>query len=217
MTEGKGQPFLGLLFIVISVFLYLVSVQLQIPTIMYIVTAFTIISGLIYFAGFRVLKEMAIPIVLIFLLIPIPNQLLSMVTASLQLKISYASEMVMQFFSVPVFREGNVLHIPDRTFQVVEACSGIRSLITIMTLSLILGYFTLKKSRSTLLLFIFSIPVAILLNIVRVVFLVLAYYYFQVDLTSGLTHTIFGLVLFLTGLALLYLFQRILEFWETKK
>ncbi len=217
LTEGKGQPVLGLFFVALSAFLYLVSVQLQIPTIMYIVTVFTVISGLVYFAGFLALKEMAIPIMLLFLVIPIPNQLLSMVTASLQLKVSYASEIVIQLFSVPLFREGNVLHIPDRTFQIVEACSGLRSLISLMTLSLILGYFTLIKSWSVFLLFMFSIPIAIFVNVVRVVFLILAYYYVHVDLAVGLTHTVFGLVLFLIGLGLLYSFQRLLELWETKK
>ena len=217
LIYGKGQPVFGLLLVVVSVFVYLVSLQLQIPTITFIVTVLTVISCLIYFAGFRVLKEMAIPILLFFLVIPIPNQLLSMVTATLQLKVSHASEIIIQMFNVPLFREGNVLHIPDRTFQVVEACSGIRSLISLMTLSLILGYFTLKKSWSALALFMFSIPIAIFVNIVRVVCLVLAYYFFQVDLTSGLKHTVLGIVLFGIGLGLLFSFQRILELWEIKK
>ncbi|MBW2660286.1 MAG: exosortase/archaeosortase family protein [Deltaproteobacteria bacterium] len=217
LAESKGRPVIGLVLIILSIFLYLVSLQLQIPTITFIATVLTVISILIYFAGFRVLKEMAIPILLLFMVIPIPNQLLSMITASLQLKVSQASETIIQLFSVPLFREGNVLQIPGKTFQVVQACSGIRSLISMTTLSLIIGYFTLTRGRSILFLFLFSIPVAVVINIVRVISLVLIYYYFKIDITSGTWHTISGLLLFVLGLVLLFSFQRILEYWEGKK
>jgi exosortase len=217
LVERKGRPVIGLVLIILSIFLYLVSLQLQIPTITFIATVLTVISGLIYFAGFRVLKEMAIPILLLFMVIPIPNQLLSMITASLQLKVSQASETIIQLFSVPLFREGNVLQIPGKTFQVVQACSGIRSLISMTTLSLIIGYFTLKRGRSILLLLLFSIPVAVIINIIRVISLVLVYYYFKIDITSGTSHTVSGLLLFVLGLVLLFSFQRILEYWEGKK
>ena len=217
LVESKGQPVIGLILIGLSVFLYLVSLQLQIPTITFIATVFTVVSALIYFAGFRVLKEMAIPILLLFMVIPIPNQLLSIVTASLQLKVSHASEIIIQLLSVPLFREGNVLQIPGKTFQVVEACSGIRSLISMTTLSLIIGYFTLNKGWSIFMLLLFSIPVAIFVNIVRVVSLVLVYYYFKIDITFGTWHTVSGMLLFILGLVMLFSFQRILEYWEGKK
>ncbi len=217
LANGRGQPVIGLLLIIVSIFSYLISLHLQIPTITFIATVFSVISALIYFAGFRIIKEMSIPILLLFLIIPIPNQLLSMVTASLQLKVSWASEIVIQSFSVPIFREGNILHLPDKTFQVIEACSGIRSLITLMTLSIILGYFTLKHLLSVFVLFLCSIPIAIFVNIIRVVSLVMAFYFGNIDLTSGMKHTIMGVVLFGLGLAMLYIFQRILEFCETRK
>ena len=98
----------------------------------------------------------------------------------------------------------------------MEACSGIRSLISLSTLSLILGYFTLFRWRSIVLLLLFSVPVAIFINIVRVVSLVLVYEWFAIDLSEGMAHTVSGLVLFLLGLVLLVFFQRILESWEAK-
>lgn len=217
LIRGKGNSVFGLPLVVCSILLYLLALQLQIPTIMFIAAVSTIVSVLVYFAGFLVLKDLAIPLVLLFLIIPIPNQLLSMVTATLQLKVSQASEIIVQMFSIPLFREGNVLHIPDKTFQVVEACSGIRSLISLTTLSLIFGYFTLEKRVSICLLLLFSIPVAIFINIVRVVSLVVVYRLYKIDLSAGTAHTIAGLVLFLLGLVMLVIFQRILEFWEAKE
>lgn len=217
LTNGKGNVAFGLPLVICSILLYLLALQLQIPTAMFIATVLTMVSILVYFAGFRVLREMAIPIVLLFMIIPIPNQLLSMVTATLQLKVSQVSETVVQLCSIPLFREGNVLHIPDKTFQVVEACSGIRSLISLTTLSLIFGYFTLNRWQSIGLLLLLSVPVAIFINIVRVISLVLVYYFFKIDLSVGTAHTVAGMVLFLLGLVLLALFQRILESWEAKK
>jgi len=217
LVAARGNSVAGLLLLIGSTLLYLLSLQLQIPTIMFIATILTVVSTIIYFSGFRILWDLAIPIVLLFLVIPIPNQLLSMVTAALQLNVSQMSEIIVQTISIPLFREGNVLHIPGKTFQVVEACSGIRSLISLSTLSLIFSYFTLRQWWSISLLLLLSIPVAIFVNIVRVVSLVAVYQWFSIDLAEGTPHTIAGLVLFLLGLFILGLFQRILESWETKK
>ena len=215
-ANGSGNTVLGLPLVVGSMLLYLFSLQLQVPTVTFLATILTIVGAIIYLSGIRILRDLAIPVLLLFLLIPIPNQLLSMVTATLQLKVSQASEWVAHLFAIPLFREGNVLHLSDKTFQVVEACSGIRSLISLSTLSLILGYFTLFRWRSIVLLLLFSVPVAIFINIVRVVSLVLVYEWFAIDLSEGMAHTVSGLVLFLLGLGLLVFFQRILESWEAK-
>lgn len=217
LINKKGGSLVGFILVVISILLYLVSLQLQIPTLIFLATVASIISALIYIAGFHILKEVAFPILLLFMIIPIPNQLLSMLTASLQLKISAISEIFIRLLSVPIFREGNVLQIQDRSFQVVEACSGIRSLISMTTLSILIGYFTLTRIWSVTLLFLFSIPVAIIINIIRVMTLVLAFHYFHIDLSVGVSHTITGLVLFILGLVLLFAFQRVLESWETEK
>lgn len=217
LAQGRGNGFLGLLCVVGSLLLYLLSLQLQVPTIIYLATALTIIAMLVYLAGFGAVLQLAIPIALLLLIIPIPNQILSTVTASLQLKVSQASTLIVQMFSIPILREGNILHIPEKTFQVVEACSGIRSLISMATLSLILGFFSLTRKRSVLLLLLFSLPVAVFINIVRVVAMVLSYRFFQIDLVEGAAHTITGLGLFLLGLGLQIAFQRVLEKWETRK
>ncbi|WP_028317206.1 exosortase/archaeosortase family protein [Desulfobulbus elongatus] len=214
--KQEGNSVVGLPLVVGSISLYLLSLQLQIPTIMFVATMLTVVSTLIYFCEFRIVKALIIPIMLLFLLIPIPNQLLSAVTAALQLKVSEASELIVQLLAIPLFREGNVLHIPDKTFQVVEACSGIRSLISLSTLSLIFGYFTLRTWWATSLLLLLSVPIAIFINIVRVVSMVVVYRWYAIDLTEGTAHTVAGLVLFLLGFFMLGLFQRILESWETK-
>jgi len=216
LIHNPGSTVIGFALVVLSLLFYLVSLRLQVPTLVFLAITATIMSALVYIAGWRILKELAIPILLIFMIIPIPNQLMSMVTATLQLKISEISEILIRQFSIPMFREGNVLHVEKMAFQVVDACSGVQSLISMTTLSVLISYFTLSRLWSSSLLFLFSIPIAILINIIRVMALVLVFHYFHLNLSDGIAHTVTGLVLFIFGLALLFSMQRVLELWETK-
>jgi exosortase len=99
---------------------------------------------------------------------------------------------------------------------VVEACSGLRSVITLLTLSVVMGYFLLTRVSSKLLLVAASIPIAIFVNLIRVVAIVLLFHFFGLDLYEGTLHTVTGLLIFLIALATLFMLQRILERWEQK-
>lgn len=211
----SGHGAAGLLFVVFSLLFYVISLQIQIPTIIFLAIALTIASVLVYLGGLVILKELAIPVILIFMIIPIPNQLYSMITLPLQLKVTQVNEFLVHLSGVPIYREGNVLQIPGKSFQVVEACSGLRSLIALTTLSLVFGYFSLRKSWLKGLLFASSLPIAFLVNVIRVFVLVTAFHFFGLDLTAGAEHTMTGMVVFLFGLAFLFGVQRILESWET--
>ncbi len=215
--ERKGNNFLGLAGVVLTTLLYLACLKLKIFTISSVLMVLTVVSAFVYLAGWRIVRVLVIPILLMFLLIPIPNQLYVWMTLPLQLKVSQVSELLIHLFHVPLFREGNVLTTPGKVFEVIEACSGIRSLMALFSLSLMLGYFTLRRNLSVLLLLAFGVPVAMLVNIIRVVLMILAYHYFALDLTEGSAHTITSSVIFCLALALLYMLQRILESWETKK
>ena len=212
--NNNSAPVAGSTLLILSLLAYLFFLKLQVPTLIFLSTASSLISIMIFFAGFSAVKEMAIPILLLFLIIPIPNQILAMLTGSLQLRISEVSELIIRIFGVPMYREGNMLHVQQMTFQVVEACSGMRSLISMTTFSVIVSYFTLTKLWTAAFLLLFSIPVALFINLTRVVTMVLFYNYFSMDLTIGLPHTITGLVLFILGIILLFSFQRVLKNWE---
>lgn len=217
LTGNQTDGHLGLFFVVLSNASYIISLQLEIPTIISLSMVMSLVSILWYLAGLKVVKELTVPILLLVLVIPIPNQIYSMVTLPLQIKVSQVSAQAIQLLGIPLFREGNVLSLPDRTFQVVEACSGLRSLISLTTLSLILGYFALQKSWFKLLLVTASLPVAFIINIIRVTTLILAYHYFRLDLAEGTKHTVTGLVLFGISLIILFFILRVLEHWETKE
>jgi exosortase len=208
---------LGLVFVLIANAFYLISLQLQIPSLIAIAMVMTVVSSLWYLAGWRVVRELVIPICLLVLVIPIPNQIYSQVTLPLQIKVSEVSALAIQGLGIPLFREGNVLSLPDKTFQVVEACSGLRSLISLSTLSLILGYFSLRRNGFKVLLVAASLPVAFMINIIRVTSLILAFHYWRLDLAEGARHTAMGLILFGIALVILFSLLRVLEHWDTRE
>lgn len=215
--SGNGGHLCGLVGVVLTTILYLTCLKLKVFTLSSVLMVMMVVSAFVYLEGWRILRVLVIPILLMFLLIPIPNQIYVPMTLPLQLKVSQVSELLVRLLHIPILREGNVLTIPGKVFEVIEACSGIRSLMALFSLSLMLGYFTLRRNLSILLLFAFSVPVALMVNIIRVSVMILAYHYFALDLTEGSAHTITSSTIFFLALAMLYMLLRILESWETKK
>lgn len=212
---GKySSSVLGLSLVMLCAVGYILSIQIRVPAVMILTMVMFVIACLIYLGSFSILNEIPIPILLIILIIPIPLQLMTVITGVLQLWVSETATFLIRVLSIPIYREGNVLIIVERSFQVVDACSGVRSLISLTTLSLILGYFSFTRKISFLLLFIVSIPVALFVNVLRVVSMVALYHFFKVDITTGAPHTIAGLLLFGIGLLVLLIFQRVFEEWE---
>ncbi len=206
----------GILLVIISTILYLFALLTEVRTFVFLSMFFTITGVLVYLNGVKTIIVLATPLLLLLMLIPVPEQLYPQLTFPLQLKVSQATEIIINMLNIPLFREGNVMNLPDRSFEVVEACSGLRSVITFLTFSVIIGYFTLQRTSSKLILIAASIPTAIFVNIIRVVTMILLFHYWKVDLTEGIWHSIAGTLIF--GLALLTLFslQKILISWETK-
>jgi exosortase len=112
-------------------------------------------SVAIYFWGFRLLRFIAMPLALLILSIPIPQIIFNRIAFPLQLFASRCAVAAMSFFSIPVLRQGNVIELmplgasEPKKLAVVEACSGIRSLMTLVTLALVYAYFTKPKQGPT--------------------------------------------------------------------
>jgi exosortase len=111
-----------------------------------------IASVVIYFWGFRLLRLIAVPLSLLILSIPIPQIIFNRIAFPLQLFASRCAVAAMSFFSIPVLRQGNIIELmplgasEPKRLAIVEACSGIRSLMTLVTLAVVYAYFTKPKS-----------------------------------------------------------------------
>ena len=208
--------YIGLLLLVLSTAVYFFAIVTWIHTALALAMFFTILSVLVYLAGTQAIKVLIIPLILLLILIPFPNQLYINLTYPLQIKVSQIAEFIVMLFNIPILREGNVMHIPEKSFQVVQACSGLRSIITLLTLSIIMGFYFMKTKISKIILVIASLPTAIIVNIIRVASLIIVYHYFKIDLTEGALHSILGLVIFVMAFSILLLLQKVLEHWENK-
>src|SRR6185503_5998971 len=129
---------------------------------------FSIIGIVLLLGGVCYVRVLAFPLALLFFMVPIPAILYNRITFPLQILASQAAAGALSILDIPVLRDGNVLELSDRQLSVVEACSGIRSLLSLSFLCVVYGYFFEKRNRVRAILFVASVPVAILANAGRV-------------------------------------------------
>ena len=121
----------------------------------------------------------------------------------MQLFGSYLTEQVVRFIGIPIFREGNVLHLAETTLEVVAACSGLRSLVTMFALAGALTFFSPLSTSRKWVLFFAAAPIAIFANIVRLTGTAMLASIYGGDVAQGFLHDFSGIVVFVLGLALL--------------
>jgi exosortase len=136
---------------------------------------------------------------------PIPIIIFNQITFPLQLLASRVAAAVLPIFGVPILREGNVINLPAMALEVAEACSGIRSLMSLLTLAIICGYLMEKRLWVRWLLAVASIPIAVAANSVRIIGTGLLVQYWDADKAEGYFHASWGWIIFVISLFMLYL------------
>jgi exosortase len=176
-------------------------------------TAFmvSLVGAVLFLGGTRALKILAFPLFLLLFMFPIPSIIYARITLPLQLFASSVAETVLNFIGTPVLRDGNVLELANgQRLSVVEACSGIRSLLSLSFLSLIYAYFFDNKVWMRWVLLAATIPIAIAANASRVTLTGLISEY-RPALAQGFFHTLEGWVLFIVALVLLVAFHQLIN------
>lgn len=189
----------GLLVAAFSLCTYVVAQKGEMQTLASVSMVFFIWGAVIFLFGYPIFKACLFPLLILFFMIPVPAQVMAALTIPLQLLVTRASVWLAEMIGIPIFHEGNVIHLTQGTFQVVQACSGLRSIMTLLTLGAVLAYFTLCSNALRGILFFLAIPIAIAVNIFRVFFLIAVFHFLQIDLSEGTLHTILGIAVF--GLA----------------
>jgi exosortase len=171
-------------------------------------------SSLFFLFGKQFFKVCSFPLFLLLFMVPVPAQIYAELTIPLQLFVTKTTAFILSFIGIPHLREGNVLHLPEHTMQVVQACSGLRSIMSLLTLGVVIGYFSLASNLLRTILFVFAIPIAILVNVVRLLLIVIILYYYNFDLASGMPHTVLGILVFCLAILFFILLRRCLTFCE---
>jgi exosortase len=171
-----------------------------------------VLLGMVLFLWGRGLtKKLLLPIGYLLFMVPIPAIIWNKIAFPMQLFSSAVTERVIQAIGIPVFREGNVLHLTQTTLEVVDACSGLRSLTTMFALAAALAWFSDCINWKKWLLFFTAAPVAIFANIVRLTLTAGLASIYGEKVAQGFLHDFSGLFTFVFGLALLVLASKFLQ------
>lgn len=170
-----------------------------------------LLAGLIWtFWGLARFRRLALPLLLLASMVPLPAVLYNSMAGPLQLLASDAATRLAQLLGVSVFRDGNVIQLANVTLGVAEACSGLSALSALIVGSLLLGYLFCSGSAARVALVVLSVPLAIAVNIVRVTGTAILADYNR-EFALGFYHTFSGWLVFVAGLGLLYLTARALH------
>ncbi len=175
-----------------------------------------VMAGLIVlFLGWSFFRALLFPWAFLFLMIPIPAIVFNLVTFPLQLLASKVASSTLPWMGVPVLREGNVILLPAMALEVAEACSGIRSLMSLATVAVIYGYLMERHAAVRVLLALASIPIAVAANSLRIVGTGLLVQYWDPEKAQGFFHEFAGWLIFTVSLIMVYLLHRLVRtFWH---
>ncbi len=170
-----------------------------------------VLAGLIIlFLGWGYFRALLFPLAFLVLMIPIPAIVFNQITFPLQLLDSRVAATVLPWFGVPVFREGNVINLPAMPLNVAEACSGIRSLMSLITLAIIYGYLMDRRNWVRVTLAVASVPIAVAANSLRIIGTGLLVQYWDPDKAEGYFHASWGLFIFVIALVAMYLLHQVI-------
>lgn len=169
------------------------------------------LAGLcLFFLGWRQLRRIALPLGLLLLVIPLPQIVFGQIAFPLQLLASDLSEFVIRLLGIPVLREGNVIFLPSITLGVVEACSGLRSIFSLLALGLLYGHFFESRPLRQFLLAALTLPIAIAVNMLRVVGTGALSQLWGKAVAEGFFHHFYGWAHFIMALGMLLVAHKLL-------
>jgi len=164
-----------------------------------------LLAGLVVlFCGWIYFRALMFPWAFLILMIPIPTVVFNQITFPLQLLASRVSGLILPLLGVPVLREGNVINLPAMALEVAEACSGIRSLMSLVALAIIYGYLMEKRLWVRWILAFASVPIAVAANSVRIIGTGLLVQYWDPEKAEGYFHASWGWIIFVISLLMLY-------------
>jgi exosortase len=168
-----------------------------------------VVAGLIVsFLGWPFQKAVMFPWLFLILMIPIPVIVFNKITFPLQTLAAELATAVLRLVEVPVMRVGHIIYIPEMPLEVAQACSGIRSLLSLTTLAIIYGYLMETSVTVRVVLAVASIPIAVAANSLRIVGTGLVVRYWNPEMAEGFFHTFSGWLIFVVSLAMLFMLHK---------
>jgi exosortase len=198
------QPALSALVLILGALALLMLGRLASELFLMRVSLVALLTGLLAFiCGYVYVRALALPLAFLLFMVPLPTLILNAVTLPLQFAASEVAVTVLQWLGLPALREGNVIVLPATALEVVEACSGLRSLVSLGAMSVVVAVLTLRSPWLRLLLILSSVPLAVLTNGARVSGTGVLAYSYGPAVAEGFFHGFSGWMVFVCALALL--------------
>lgn len=167
------------------------------------------VGCLVGFIGFifgtKFIRSQIFPFLYLILAIPIPFVIYSKISLGLRGIVTTISASFLQIIGVPAYNDGNLLVVGDHLLGVVDACSGIRSIMAILSVAILFTYIFKSGILGGICLTSLTLPVAVAMNILRVLTMAVFIYKYNIDLTEGLLHTLLGFLIFALIILIMYL------------
>jgi len=207
---GPGLVILGIFSLIVG----LLGAELFTTRLSFLIT----LSGVILSSfGKDFFKKVSFAVFIGIFMIPLPYMIYNSITFPLKIFATRISSFIISLFQIPVFQEGNIIHLPNLDLQVVEACSGIRSIISLIAIGTIFAYFFQTNLFKRAFLVLISVVIAILTNVFRITITGILSYIIGPEIAKGFYHLFSGWALFFMGVLLLIGMNKILTLYTKEQ
>ncbi len=163
-----------------------------------------VILGLLLFTmGVDITKKNIFPIGFLIFMIPLPYVLYNDIALPLRLLTVTFSTKILSLLGISFMREGNIIHLTQTSLHIIDACSGLRSIMSLSALAVLLAYFTQNSIWRKLLLALLAIPIAVIANFFRITGTAIVVNRWGPELTDGIIHNLSGVASFALAFILL--------------
>jgi len=174
-----------------------------------------IIAGMVlYFFGKGVFKKALLPVLYLILMVPIPYIIYDAIAFPLKLFVTKVSVVFLKTIGIVVLREGNIIMFPATTLEVADACSGIRSLLSLIALAVAYAFIINVSPLKRWIIILSAIPIAVLTNAIRVIGTGILAQYLGARAAEGFFHEFAGLAVFAIAMVMLMGFGVVVKKWK---
>ena len=159
----------------------------------------------------RFVRLFYFPLAVLIFMVPVPGTLYGMVALPMQLFATKVSVGLLQFTSLPVSYDGNIIRVGTAMLEVAEACSGLRSLMSFVMISILFAHLTNVRRLKKAVIVAVSVPIAVVGNILRIIFTTFVAYIYGSKIAAGFIHDVSGYVMFVAAFIFFMWLSRFLE------